>query len=92
MKKLAAVGYLTLFRDFKLAAMIKTYRSASCHQVLKIRERITYVSVISKIIKQYFDIKLSKGLLHPNPLWNSADKLHLMLPFKMHLIRNVCTL
>ena len=37
MKKLAAVGYLTLFRDFKLAPMIKT--SASCHQVLKIRER-----------------------------------------------------
>ena len=29
----------TLFRDFKLARMIKTYRSASCHQVLKIRER-----------------------------------------------------
>ena len=39
MKKLAAVGYLTLFRDFKLAPMIKTNRSASCHQVLKIRER-----------------------------------------------------
>ena len=38
-KKLAAGGYLTLFRDFKLALMIKTYRSASCHQVLKIRER-----------------------------------------------------
>ena len=37
-KKLAAVGYLTLFGDFKLAPMIKTYRSASCHQVLKIRE------------------------------------------------------
>ena len=78
-KKLAAVGYLTLFRDFKLAPMIKTYRSASFHQVLKIRERyISYVSVISKIIKQYFDIKLSKGLLHLNPLWNSADKIHLM--------------
>ena len=41
MKNLAAVGYLTLFRDFKLASMIKTYRSASCHQVLKIRERYT---------------------------------------------------
>ena len=39
MKKLAAVGYLTLFRDFKLAPMIKTYICASCHQVLKIRER-----------------------------------------------------
>ena len=38
MKKLAAVGYLTLFRDFKLAPMIQTYKSASCHQVLKIRE------------------------------------------------------
>ena len=38
MKKLAAVGYLTLLRDFKLAPMIKTYRSASCHQALKIRE------------------------------------------------------
>ena len=38
MKKLAAVGYFTLFRDFKLAPMIKIYRSASCHQVLKIRE------------------------------------------------------
>ena len=38
MKKLAAVGYLTLFRDFKLAPMIETYKSASCHQVLKIRE------------------------------------------------------
>ena len=38
MKKLAAVGYLTLFRDFKLAPMLKTYISASCHQVLKIRE------------------------------------------------------
>ena len=39
MKKLTAVGYLTLFGDFKLAPMIKTYRSASCHQALKIRER-----------------------------------------------------
>ena len=39
MKKLAAVGYLTLFGDFKLAPMIKTNRSASCHEVLKIRER-----------------------------------------------------
>ena len=39
MKKLAAAGYLTLFMDFKLACMIKTYRSAKCHQVLKIRER-----------------------------------------------------
>ena len=38
MKKLAAAGYLTLFRDFKLARMIKTNRSASCHQVLKIRK------------------------------------------------------
>ena len=28
MKKLAAAGYLTLFRDFKRAHMIKTYRSA----------------------------------------------------------------
>ena len=37
-KKLAASGYLTLFRDFKMARMIKTYRSASCHQVLKIRK------------------------------------------------------
>ena len=35
MKKLAAVGYLILFRDFKLARMIRTYRSASCHQVFK---------------------------------------------------------
>ena len=39
MKKLAAVGYLKLFMEFKLAPMIKTYRSAFCHQVLKIRER-----------------------------------------------------
>ena len=39
MKKLAAVGYLTFFRDFKLAPMIKTYISASCNQDLKIRER-----------------------------------------------------
>ena len=38
-KKLAAAGYLTLFRDFKLVRMIKIYRSAGCHQVLKIRER-----------------------------------------------------
>ena len=30
---------LHLFRDFKVAHMIKTYRSASWHQVLKIRER-----------------------------------------------------
>ena len=37
-KKVAAAGYLTLFRDFKLAGILKTYRSASCHQVLKIRE------------------------------------------------------
>ena len=39
MKILAAAGYLTLFRDFKLARMIATYRSANCHQVLKIIER-----------------------------------------------------
>ena len=38
MKILAAAGYLTLFRDFMLACMIKTYRSASCHQVFKSRE------------------------------------------------------
>ena len=38
MKILAAAGYLTLFRDFKLARMIKTYRSASFPQGLKIRE------------------------------------------------------
>ena len=38
MKKLAAAGFFTLFRDLKLARMIKTYRSASFHQVLKIRE------------------------------------------------------
>ena len=38
-KKLSAAGYLTLFMDFKLARMIKTYRFASCHQVFKIRER-----------------------------------------------------
>ena len=38
MIKLAAAGYLILFRDFKLACIIKTYRSASCHQVLKFRE------------------------------------------------------
>ena len=91
MKKLAAARYLTLFRDLKLARMIKTYRSASCHQVLKM-ENVTYISVISKIIKQYFDIKLSKGLLDPNPLWNSADIYHIMKPFKVHLIRNVCSL
>ena len=76
-KKLAATGYFSLFMDFKLAHMIKTYRPASCHQVLR-SESVTYVSVISKIIKQYFDNKLSKGLLHPNPLWNSADILYLM--------------
>ena len=39
MKKLAAVGYFTLFRNFKLARMKKTYRSASWHQVLKIGVR-----------------------------------------------------
>ena len=39
MKKLAAVGYLTLFRGFTLAPMIKTYISASCHKFLMIRER-----------------------------------------------------
>ena len=39
MKKFAGVGYLTFIGDFKLAPMIKTYRSASCHQDLKIRER-----------------------------------------------------
>ena len=37
MKILAAAGYLILFRDIKLARMIKTDRSSSCHQVLKIR-------------------------------------------------------
>ena len=42
MKVFAAAGYLTLFWDFKLAHMIKTYRSASCHQVLKIRERYVW--------------------------------------------------
>ena len=34
MKILAAAGYLTFYGDFKLGDMIKTYRSASCHQVL----------------------------------------------------------
>ena len=45
MKIPAAAGYLTLFRDLKLARMINTHRSASCHQVLKIRERyICYIA------------------------------------------------
>ena len=39
MKKHAAAGYLALFRDFTLARMINTKRSASCHQGLKTRER-----------------------------------------------------
>ena len=38
MKILASAGYLALFWDFKMAHMIKTFRSASCHQVLKIGE------------------------------------------------------
>ena len=38
MKKLTAAGYLTLIGDFKLARMIESYRSASCHQVLEIKE------------------------------------------------------
>ena len=42
MKKLSAAVNFTLFRDFKLARMIKTYRSASCHQVLKIREHYIF--------------------------------------------------
>ena len=41
-KKLAASGYLTLFMDFKLARMIKTCRSASCHQIIKTRECYIY--------------------------------------------------
>ena len=43
MKILAAAGYLTLFRDFNLARVIKTDRSASCHQVLR-SESVTYVT------------------------------------------------
>ena len=42
MKILAAAGYLTLFWDFKLAHIIKTYRSASYHQDLKVRERYIF--------------------------------------------------
>ena len=38
-KNLQLMDNLTLFRDFKLARLIKTYRPASCHQVLKVRER-----------------------------------------------------
>ena len=49
MKILAASGYLTLFRDFKLVHMIRSYRSASWHQVLKMRERyICYMGIISE--------------------------------------------
>ena len=45
MKVIAAAGYLTLLRDFKLAHMIKTHRSASCRQVIKIRVRyICYIA------------------------------------------------
>ena len=39
-----------MFRDFKLALMIKTYRSASCHQVLKIRER--YICYMAKRVSK----------------------------------------
>ena len=42
MKILAAAEYLTMVRDFKLARMIKTCRSVSCNQVLKIREHYIY--------------------------------------------------
>ena len=39
-----------MFRDFKLARMIKTYRSASCHQVLKIRE--CYICYMAKRVSK----------------------------------------
>ena len=39
MKKLAAVGYLTLFRDFELAPMIKIIDLLVVIKFLKIRER-----------------------------------------------------
>ena len=48
MKILAAAGYLTMFWDFKLAHMIKTYISASCNQVLKIRERYICHGIMSE--------------------------------------------
>ena len=45
MKILATAGYLTLFNDFTLARMIKTYISERCHQDVKIRER--YISYMA---------------------------------------------
>ena len=45
MKILAAAGYLMFYWDFKQVHMIKTYRSASCHKVLQIRER--YISYMA---------------------------------------------
>ena len=51
MKKLSAAGYLTLFMNFKLAPMIKTYRSASCHQVLRAilcKYGASYIGTISR--------------------------------------------
>ena len=38
LKVFAAAGYRKLFKDFKLAHMIKTHKSVSFHQDLKIRE------------------------------------------------------
>ena len=42
MKILAAAGYLPIFRDFKLARMLKTSRLVCCNKVLKIREHYIY--------------------------------------------------
>ena len=56
MEKPAAAGYLTLLRDFKLARMIKTL-DLLVVTMFKRSESVTYVSVISKIIKVAFNKK-----------------------------------
>ena len=73
MKVLAAAGYLILFWDFQLAHMIKTYRSASCHQVLKIRER--YICYIAKMSEQEYCLNLKDSV---------PEKMNLfyMFPYK----------
>ena len=46
----------------------------------------------SRNIKQYFDCKLSKGLLHHKPLCNHAYIFYAKYQFKEHGTSDVCTL
>ena len=91
------IFYKFPYKSIVIGALSLEIIFSACYQINRYLLHMLQINLlshifISRIIKQYFDFKLSKSLLYPNPLCNSDDILHLIKPFKVHRMRNVCTL